>query len=441
VRASRGVGDRHAARGLGHRREDLGEPEASLLAHGTAGDVDPGEAQHEGLHGFGGTADRCGRMSEELAAARELGLARAVGQETEVADADEAVGHDMEQEAADELLGAERHHLDAIAVGVVLPAEADEAVVEAEEPVVGDRDAMGVAPEVVEHLRGAGEGPLGVHDPVGLPELSEPRREGRRLGEGREGAGEAELAVREGAPERVEVLGAEDGGESADGEEEPGRRGDPAGAIGGQGAPGDDAMQVEVLGEILSPGVQDRRAAEVAAEMAGIAGEGGEGVGDGVEEQGVERTGIALGERVEGVRQGKDQMEVLDGQQFGAAGVEPPFLGERLALGTVTVAAGVVADLDGAAGVARVAMSTEGGGAARLDGLHGAALSASQRMSLPIGRSVGAEDIGELHRGTSSRAPRLCGRRRRAHGLLDAGWLGQIQGRVRPREALLARWK
>ncbi len=67
-------------------------------------------------------ADECGRMSEELAAARELDLARAVGQETEVTDAHEAVGHDMEQEAADELVGVEGYHLDAIAVGVVLPA-------------------------------------------------------------------------------------------------------------------------------------------------------------------------------------------------------------------------------------------------------------------------------------------------------------------------------
>jgi hypothetical protein len=46
-------------------------------------------------------------------------------------------------------------------------------------------------------------------------------------------------------------------------------------------------------------------------------------------------------------------------------------------------------------------MAAEGGGAARLDGLHGAALSAGQRMSLPIGRAVGAEDIGELDRGTA----------------------------------------
>jgi hypothetical protein len=112
----------------------------------------------------------------------------------------------------------------------------------------------------------------------------------------------------------VEELATEDDSEGADGEEKPRRCGNPAGAVGGQGAAGDNTMQVEVLGEILPPGVQDRRAAEVAAEMAGIAPKGGERVSDRVEEHRVEDAGVALGERVEGVRQGEDEVEVLDGQ-------------------------------------------------------------------------------------------------------------------------------
>jgi hypothetical protein len=94
------------------------------------------------------------------------------------------------------------------------------------------------------------------------------------------------------APERVEVFAPEDLGEGADGEEKAGRRGDPARAVGGEGAPRDDAVEVEVLRQILPPGVQDGRDPEVAAEMAGIAAEGGEGVGGGVEEEGVEEPGL-----------------------------------------------------------------------------------------------------------------------------------------------------
>jgi hypothetical protein len=142
--------------------------------------------------------------------------------------------------------------------------------------------------------------------------LIEPRCESRGLGERGERAGEAEGALGEGATEGVEVLAAEDCGEGPDGEEKPRRRGDPARAVGGQGAAGDDTVQVEMLGEILAPRVQDRGAAEVAAEVAGVAPEGREGVDDGSEEQGVEDAGVALGEWVERMRQGEDQVEVLD---------------------------------------------------------------------------------------------------------------------------------
>ena len=316
---SRRVEARDEARGIGRGGRDLDAAKRPLLTHGTAGDVEAGEAQHQGLHRLAQRGGGRCRRGEELAAARERGPARAVGQETEMANPDEAVGHDVEQEPADELLGVEGHDLHAIAVGVVLPTKADDPVVETEEPVVGKGDPVGVTAEVLEHLGGAGEGPLGVDDPVGLAELSEPRCEGRGFGEGSERASEAERALGEGAAERGEVLAAEDRGEGADGEEKPRRRGDPARAVGGQGAAGDDTVQVEMLGEILSPRVQDRGAAEVAAEMAGIAPEGGQGVGDGVEEQRVEDAGIALSERVKRMRQGEDQMEVLDGQQFGTA--------------------------------------------------------------------------------------------------------------------------
>ena len=80
---------------------------------------------------------------------------------------------------------------------------------------------MRIAAEVLEHRGGAGEGTFGVDDPVGAAELIEPRGEGDGLGQGREGAGEAERALGEGAAEGVEVLAAEDGRQGADGKEKP----------------------------------------------------------------------------------------------------------------------------------------------------------------------------------------------------------------------------
>ena len=50
---------------------------------------------------------RCDR--EEFAGAREAGLARRSGEQAVVADAVEPAWQKVEQEAADELVGAERH--------------------------------------------------------------------------------------------------------------------------------------------------------------------------------------------------------------------------------------------------------------------------------------------------------------------------------------------
>ena len=108
--------------------------------------------------------------------------------------------------------------------------------------------------------------------------------EGRRIGECGERAGEAELAGGEGAVKRLQVFAAEDPGEGADGEQEAGRRGDPARPVLGERAPGDDTVQMQVLREILPPGVEDRGAADVAPEVARIAAKGGERGGDGAKE-------------------------------------------------------------------------------------------------------------------------------------------------------------
>ena len=168
------------------------------------------------------------------------------------------------------------------------------------------------------------------------------------------------------------------------------------------------------------PGVQDRREAEVAAEMARIAPEGGERLGDGPEEEGVEPPGVALSECVQGVRQREDHVEVGDGEQVGPAGVEPALLGEGLAFRAMAVATGVVGEAFGPAGIASFAMAAEGGGTTAFDGVHGAALGAGQRVGLAIRRPVGAEDIGHFDPDPVPRAPRRVGRGRRPHGLPEA---------------------
>src|SRR5437899_10713101 len=161
----------------------------------------PGE--HERGYGFAGRRGRRRGRGEEHSAPRELGPARAIGEEAKVSNADEAARDDVEEKTTDELLGLEGHHLHAVVVRVVLPAKSYEAVSVTEEAVVGDRHPVRVAPEVLEDLGGASQGPFRVHDPGVLPKLLEPGGEGAGLGEGRDRSGEHELAGREGAPASV----------------------------------------------------------------------------------------------------------------------------------------------------------------------------------------------------------------------------------------------
>ena len=68
--------------------------------------------------------------------------------------------------------------------------------IEGAQPVIADRDPMGVAPEIAQHRRRAPEGRLDVDDPVGLEEGVDEGVPLRRVAQVRGGAGEVEfLAV------------------------------------------------------------------------------------------------------------------------------------------------------------------------------------------------------------------------------------------------------
>jgi hypothetical protein len=82
----------------------------------------------------------------------------------------------VEQEATDELVCIERHHLALVVGAIILPAEADAAILAGEQTAVADCDAMGVAAEIVEDERA-----LGVDDPFDIAERRQIARESRRL--------------------------------------------------------------------------------------------------------------------------------------------------------------------------------------------------------------------------------------------------------------------
>src|SRR5271166_6389546 len=135
---------------------------------------------------------------DEFSKATKDGGALWAGEEAVVADAVEAIRQYMEEEAADELVGRQRHRLDPCLPGrlaagaIVLPAESDAGLVEPDQPRIGDGDAVGVAGEIGEHGFRPGKGSLGVDHPRGAAQRRERGVEGAFVGKGREIAGEGE---------------------------------------------------------------------------------------------------------------------------------------------------------------------------------------------------------------------------------------------------------
>src|SRR5690554_3110349 len=89
-----------------------------------------------------------------------------ISKKTIVADAMEAVGQRVQEEAMDELVGVERHDPRLAAMSIVAPAE---------------RDAMGVAAEIGQHLLWPAERRLGVDDQFAATDFGKHVGEGLRL--------------------------------------------------------------------------------------------------------------------------------------------------------------------------------------------------------------------------------------------------------------------
>ena len=96
---------------------------------------------------------------------------------------DEAAGQHMQQEAANELHGVQRHFFDLVAAPGVAPAEADSTRFEGEQSAIRDGDAVSVACEIAKHLIGpAKRGPDADH-PVHMMQPGYPVLEAGRVSE------------------------------------------------------------------------------------------------------------------------------------------------------------------------------------------------------------------------------------------------------------------
>jgi hypothetical protein len=151
-----------------------------------------------------------GWHAEKFTAASELLRTMAVAEEAVVADAMKARGQDMQQEAADELIRRDGHGLLPIVVPIVLPAEADRAICDVEQSIVGDGNAVRIASDVLHDLLRSGERRLGIDHPLGLPHRSQVAQERTTFPEWRQGREELQFSGVEGGLQMPEKQATEE---------------------------------------------------------------------------------------------------------------------------------------------------------------------------------------------------------------------------------------
>jgi hypothetical protein len=270
-------------------REASDATQGGLMAVGAS---QPLGARLGGLVGGRGSQ----RGKQELKTAE--GSAFAGMEEAESADAMQAAQGDMLEEAAQELVGGQGHG-SARAVAAAAVGEGDGAVVASGDGFVGERGAMDVAGEVVEHGGRARDG-LGEDDPALVPGNDGQAQLGHCI------ACEREEATAEALGQCG--LGHEEG-LIARGRHEPGL------SIGGEAASGDEQVDVRVPLEGASPGVQDSESTDAPAQPARIGAERRERVERGAEE-GAEQSALMLAYRATELGgQSKDDVEVGNGQE------------------------------------------------------------------------------------------------------------------------------
>jgi hypothetical protein len=105
------------------------------------------------------------RWVQQVAALAESLRLAAVGQEADMTQALKALGQNMQEKAAHELVGRQGHGLAAIALAAIAKVDAYLTVVNSEDAVVDDGHAMGIASEIGEHLLRSCHRLLGIDDP------------------------------------------------------------------------------------------------------------------------------------------------------------------------------------------------------------------------------------------------------------------------------------
>ena len=123
-------------------------------------------------------------------------------------------------------------------------------------------------------------------------------------------------------------------------------------------------MDMRVMVQVLSPGVEHQEHADDRTEALGVGGHVAQRGGGAAHQQIIEDSRVGEGEVSDGGREREHHVMVFDRQEVLRLLVEPAGAGQGLALGTMAVAAGVVSDAFVTAVEAVLDVPAQDGGAA-----------------------------------------------------------------------------
>src|ERR1043166_4651532 len=89
----------------------------------------------------------------------------------------------MQQKTADELFRRDRHHFLPLRMTIVFPEKRNPTLFQRRQALVGNRDAMGVAAEILQHLLRPAERRLDVDYPIDPAQWRQPGAECFRIAE------------------------------------------------------------------------------------------------------------------------------------------------------------------------------------------------------------------------------------------------------------------
>ena len=166
----------------------------------------------------------------------------------------------------------------------------------------------------MQNVCGTAEGRLGIDDPVLTEQGTDQGSEQLGIPERLVVSVKSEFPLPEGPLEAGHKLAPKHAAENLPRQKERIVGLNPARVIGGQTTRRNHAVDMRMMLQVLSPGVEHAQEANLSAEVMGIGGDFQQRRGAGAEQQAIEDALVLLGERRQLVRQREDHVTVTNGQ-------------------------------------------------------------------------------------------------------------------------------